>query len=225
MNSDIKGALSMRYFILSLFLCAGCNSELDNKPSAAVSPASEQSAENVKEKVGGKEKVTPPTDSNTVRYSLSAGSSVEWVGSKITKDHSGGFTELSGTASVKNNGELSGFNATVEIKSMFSDSNKLTSHLLDPDFLDLEKFKQSTFTSTEISKSGKPEVTVKGIMEMHGVKNEITFPALITKTETDVTIKAEFKINRQLWGISYPGRPDDLIKDDILLKISLNYGK
>ena len=188
----------MRSIFLSLFILTGCSSELDNKPSATVNKAVEQPSE-VKEGKASTENKTPAkSDSNNVQYTLSAGSSVEWVGSKITKDHSGGFTELSGSAAMTKDGELSEFSTTVEIKSMFSDNNNLTKHLLDPDFLDLDKFKQSTFKSTEISKTDKPEVTVKGILDMHGVKNEITFPATITKSETNVTIKAEFKISKQI---------------------------
>ena len=33
--------------------------------------------------------------------------------------------------------------------------------------------------------------------------------------------KAEFTINRKDFGILYAGMPDDLIKDDVLLKIDL----
>ena len=34
---------------------------------------------------------------------------------------------------------------------------------------------------------------------------------------------AEFKINRKDFGIVYPGRADDLIADDVLLKLNLAY--
>ena len=33
---------------------------------------------------------------------------------------------------------------------------------------------------------------------------------------------AEFTIDRQLWGLAYPGKPDDLIKDQVLIKLDVN---
>ncbi len=33
--------------------------------------------------------------------------------------------------------------------------------------------------------------------------------------------KAEFTINRKEWGIVYAGKPDDLIRDGVVLKIDL----
>jgi hypothetical protein len=36
-----------------------------------------------------------------------------------------------------------------------------------------------------------------------------------------VEVDAEFAINRKDFGIVYPGMPDDLIKDDVLLKLHI----
>ena len=54
--------------------------------------------------------------------------------------------------------------------------------------------------------------TVTGTLDFHGVKKEIGFPATVTMAEGAATIAAEFVLNRQDFGISYPGRKDDLIK-------------
>ena len=40
-------------------------------------------------------------------------------------------------------------------------------------------------------------------------------------TADGVTGTAEFSINRKDFRIVYPGKPDDLIKDDVPLKLSL----
>ena len=34
---------------------------------------------------------------------------------------------------------------------------------------------------------------------------------------------AEFTIDRKQFGIVYPGMPDDLIKDEVLLKLDLSF--
>jgi hypothetical protein len=41
-------------------------------------------------------------------------------------------------------------------------------------------------------------------------------------SETGTQIIAEFSINRQNWGISYPGKPDNLIRDDVVVRFDLN---
>jgi hypothetical protein len=40
-----------------------------------------------------------------------------------------------------------------------------------------------------------------------------------------VDVDAEFVINRKDFGVVYPGMPDDLIKDDVLLKLQLRAKK
>ena len=40
-------------------------------------------------------------------------------------------------------------------------------------------------------------------------------------TDADVTASAEFSINRQDYGINYPGMRDDLIRDLVVIKLSL----
>ena len=39
---------------------------------------------------------------------------------------------------------------------------------------------------------------------------------------SSVDADAEFAINRKDFGVVYPGMPDDLIKDDVLIKLKLH---
>ena len=50
----------------------------------------------------------------------------------------------------------------------------------------------------------------------------VTFPATIKVNAESVDAAAEFAINRKDWGIVYPGKPDDLIKDEVLLKLTIH---
>ena len=56
---------------------------------------------------------------------------------------------------------------------------------------------------------------------MRGVKKSITFPATITVSDADVAVKAEFAINRRDFGINYAGMANDLIRDDVVLRLDL----
>ena len=58
-----------------------------------------------------------------------------------------------------------------------------------------------------------------GNLELHGVTKSIKFPATVKASGDSVEVDAEFAINRKDFGVVYPGMPDDLIKDDVLLKL------
>ena len=67
--------------------------------------------------------------------------------------------------------------------------------------------------------------TVTGDLELHGEKKSISFPATITVTADGVSGTAEFSINRKDFKIVYPGKPDDLIKDDVAIKLAIRAKK
>jgi polyisoprenoid-binding protein YceI len=155
-------------------------------------------------------------------YTISPDNSkVEWTGSKVTGSHDGGFKKFAGEIVVAdNNAEKSQVHIDIDVDSIYSDSDKLTGHLKSPDFFDVAKFPQASFHSTEIKKEGE-KFNVSGDLTMHGVTNRITFPAEI-KTEGDqVSAKAQFSINRMDFGIKYPGKADDLIREEVVIKLDL----
>jgi len=56
---------------------------------------------------------------------------------------------------------------------------------------------------------------------MHGVTKSVTFPARIELKDDGVQAEAEFAINRKDWGIVYPGMANDLIRDEVLMKLDI----
>ena len=201
----------MRVLFLSLMWACG-KSEIDNKKAAQVTEV--KSTEVVEKKsTEAPAKDTP----KAAGWSLDPSSKVEWVGAKVTKDHPGGFKKVTGSAQVEGQ-ELKQITADIEIASLFSDHPKLTKHLLNEDFFEVAKFATASFKSTEISKDN-----IKGVLDLHGIQKELSFPATISISEKSVGIKSEFTINRRLWGINYNGRANDLIKDDVLIKLDVLY--
>jgi polyisoprenoid-binding protein YceI len=95
---------------------------------------------------------------------------------------------------------------------------------LSADLLDSQKFPTASFASTKIEKAAA-DYTVTGNLTLHGVTKSISFPASITAGSTDASVRAEFGINRKDFGIVYPGMPDDLIQDQVLLQIDLKAQK
>ena len=147
-------------------------------------------------------------------------SKVEFVGAKVTASHPGGFTDFAGTLDLADPAEQSQVEITIQTASLFSDKEKLTKHLKSPDFFDVEKFPTATFKSTEIAKTPEGH-EIAGDLTLHGVTKRIRFPASVAATDEQVTADAEFSINRKDFGITYPGLPDDLIRDLVVIKLSL----
>ncbi len=196
---------------LALLVVAGC----DNDPvgdAAKTSPSAPV-----------EEKVQPVEEQAAVQYEINGdNSAVEFVGAKITGKHEGKFTQPSGVvALIDGDPSKSSVNVSIDMDSFSTDSEKLDGHLKSPDFFDVEKYPKSTFVSTNIVKKGELyEVT--GNFELHGVKKSITFPATIEAGKESIKVSAEFGIDRKDYGIVYPGKPDDLIKDEVLIKLSMN---
>lgn len=166
---------------------------------------------------------------SAVKYEFDQSTSkVEWVGSKVTGKHDGGFKTFKGTVDLVDQApEKSSVTVEIDTSSLFSDSEKLDSHLKSPDFFDVAKFSTATFTSTEVTKGGDKGAshTIKGNLTLHGVTKGIAFPATIKTTPTGVDVDAEFAINRKDFGIVYAGKPDDLIRDDVVIKLTIRSQK
>jgi polyisoprenoid-binding protein YceI len=190
--------------LFALLALTGCSNPAEDKPEAKV----EEPAD-----------LAPPSDGDT--YVLSDESSITWVGSKVTGSHDGGFNTFSGEiVLVDGDPAASSVYVLIDATSIWSDHEKLTGHLKSADFFDVENFPTAAFTSTAIAPTGDGyEVT--GNLELHGVNKSVTFPATIAVEEGRITAQAEFFIKRYDFGIVYPGKPDDLIRDEVVIKFDL----
>ena len=152
-------------------------------------------------------------------------SQVEFVGSKVTGKHDGGFKTFTGTIDLVNNKpEESKVSVDIETNSIYADDDKLTGHLKSADFFEVEKYPKATFVSTKITPDaakGAGNYTVTGDFNLHGATKSITFPAKITVSDSDALVESEFSINRKDFGLVYAGKADDLIRDDVVIKLNL----
>jgi len=194
------------FFALITF---GCSDPSANKPKAAVGNASETT----RAKSGGETLTISPENSK-----------VDFQASKVTRTHNGSFKQFSGTIDLVNNDiEQSIVTVNIDTASVTADDDQLTGHLKTPDFFDVAKYPKATFVSTKIASATGANTThnVTGNFDLHGVKKAITFPASIQVAADSVSVNAEFTINRKDFGINYPGKADDLIRDGVVIKLSL----
>jgi polyisoprenoid-binding protein YceI len=155
---------------------------------------------------------------------------VIFVGSKISGVHACKFTDWSGQFTEGKTVEEGTLAITVQTTAMACDFEdptpwtvKLEKHLRSDDFFASEKFPEATFVSTAIAAKADAEAktthTVTGKMNIRGVEKEISFPAVLTAGEEGFKANIEFSLNRKDFGIAYPGKPDDLIRDGVVLKL------
>lgn len=203
-------------FLAGTLLTLGCASEIDNKPAATVEDI--QAAPEGTQQKEVKQPADITSDGEQAVWQQSETSKIEWVGAKVSGDHTGGFETFETTIEMEAS-TLKSISVSIDVNSMYSDNDRLTSHLLSDDFFDVKKFATATFKSTAIEEKSVAGAThlIKGELDLHGVKKALAFPATV-ETADGVQIKAEFTINRMLWGIIYPGKTDDLIKEDVLIK-------
>ncbi len=130
-------------------------------------------------------------------------SKIEFLGKKTDGQHAGGFKkfEVDATADFENpqNGTLL---ITIDATSLWSDDNKLTDHLKNPDFFDVRKHPKIVFKSSSVVADEK-EATLTGKMTMLGKEVEIKVPCKVEISDEAIVVQAEFKIDRTKWGMNY----------------------
>jgi polyisoprenoid-binding protein YceI len=124
-------------------------------------------------------------------------------------------------------------------------NNKLLTHLKSPDFFEVSAHPIATFVITSVApfsgtakdttdprqesiskyKVANPTHTVSGNLTIKGITKNIEFPASIVVSNNSANAIAKFNVDRTQWNIVYPGKPDDLIRNDIHFGISLKAGK
>lgn len=214
------------FVLTAAALASACADPAANKPKATTTAPSSASPANA---------ATAPAATTDVFASFkpkgtaidvdAATSKIEFTGSKVTGKHDGGFKKFVGKIDlVGEKAEDSAVAFEIEMASVFTDADGLTKHLQEADFFEVAKFPKASFVSTKIvpdTAKGAGNFTVTGDMEIRGVKKSITFPAKITVAADAVSVNSEFAINRKDFGIVYAGKADDLIRDDVVLRLDL----
>jgi polyisoprenoid-binding protein YceI len=144
---------------------------------------------------------------------------VKFLGTKPGGKHEGGFKAVKGTASVKDNDPTTlKITLDIDASSLYSDTDKLTTHLKSPDFFDVKTNPKAKFVSTKVEKSGD-EYKITGDLTLLGKTKEITFPAKLSVNADGVTLSSSFTIDRTKWGMTYgAGKIDNDVKLTVSVK-------
>ncbi len=161
---------------------------------------------------------------------------IGWLGTKPVGQHNGEFRLASGSLSVAD-GAVTGGNFVIDINSiknfdLIDDSNgKLVGHLKSADFLDAENHPTAKFEVTKIEALQNDTTgthKVSGNLTLRDSTKNVTFPAKIVVTDSDVTTTANFNIDRTQWGLFYGNDQslgDKFIRPEVNLTLNIKAKK
>lgn len=209
----------MRITIAALALVALATLAACSDPTANYQAASVSEAREVTKEAG-----------NELAFS-NEGSKVEFLSGKVTADHPGGFTKFTGKVVTSDDAKsVKQVEVEIDMDHIWTDdpkkdNAKLTGHLKTGDFFLVKEYPTSRFISTEIKPGGEGGThTVTGNLTMRGETKSISFPATIKVEDGKVRAKAEFKINRHDWKVSFRGAEDNLVRDEVALILDIYAG-
>ncbi len=126
----------------------------------------------------------------------------------ISKVH-GHFREFAVQAWVdENDPSKCRVEAVIKTASIDTGNEKRDAHLRSADFFDAAKYPETTFKSSKVVKSGDGYL-LTGILSMHGVSKELSFPFSVTGKITDPwgkqrgAVEATTTLDRKEYGISW----------------------
>jgi len=112
--------------------------------------------------------------------------------------------------------------------SLEVDHPKLNKHLKTPDLFYAEAHPHSTLASTEVVEGSDVDGsthTVKGTLTIRGKAKLVTFLANVAVADGRLNAKTELALDRQDFGVTDPGRPDDLVQDNVVFTTDLRASK
>jgi len=159
-----------------------------------------------------------------------ATSKIEWVGKKVTGQHSG-IVNFKDGAVVLKAGKLVGGSFTVNMTSLTATDltgeykDKLDGHLKADDFFGTTKFPTAALVIKKIGAKSANVYTATADLTIKGIKQPVTFDM----TVNDDTATTTFNVDRTKYDIRYGSKSffesigDKAISDEFELKVTLKF--
>jgi len=136
---------------------------------------------------------------------------------------SGTFSDMTGRLEIdRDNLAKSSVQAKISLLSVNTSHAKRDEHIKKSDYLDVANFADMQFKSTRIVATDKPnEGEVTGILTLHGVSKELSFPFKILGFGKDpwggerIGIEAKTKIKASDYGFQWGLKPNAPVGDEI----------
>ena len=223
---------NLALMIALLTVCVGCAKDPSKGVPKAQVIAEPAAQEVVKKNTAAKESQTEKAAAGATPVIIELTGKIRFIGSKVTGSHYCDLTR-SGGALTLNGDDLTqaAFSFEAETSAIHCDADsrddwtpKLEEHLVSEDFFWSEKHPKASFKSTAIVANAKGGAThqVTGDLSLRGITRKVTFLATLAADAKGVSGRTEFSINRKDFGIEYAGKADNLVRDNVVLKVSLS---
>jgi len=157
-------------------------------------------------------------------------STIEWIGKKVTGEHTGNISLLKANLEFKDS-KLLGGSFTLDMESITCTdlgdvmAGKLVGHLKSEDFFDVKGFPESTLRFTGVKHIEGYSYSVVANLTIKGVTHPIEFTTRIKEHEATATLK----VDRTLYDVRYGSASffdnigDKAIDDIFEIKVNLVY--
>jgi polyisoprenoid-binding protein YceI len=140
----------------------------------------------------------------------------------IVSKTSGTFSDITGKILIDRENLANSFvDAKINMLSVNTSLTKRDDHIKKPEYLDVEKFAEMTFVSKKIEAKSNTEGIMTGVLKLHGIAKEITFPIKVLGFGSDPWggyrsgFEAHTSIKASDFGFTWPLKKDAPVGDDI----------
>ena len=140
----------------------------------------------------------------------------------MVSETSGTFSDITGKVLIDSaNLANSSVHAKINMLSVNSSHTKRDDHIKKADYLDVEKFAEMTFVSKKIVANSNTEGVMTGVLTMHGVAKEMTFPFKVLGFGVDPVggyrtgFEAKTSLKASDFGFGWGIKPKASLGDDI----------
>ncbi|PRQ02428.1 hypothetical protein ENSA5_23550 [Enhygromyxa salina] len=185
-------------------------------------PSSDRAAEAGTDSGAAEAASAEPTTSEALEVDRSQ-SKVGFAVARATVGHVGHFKQFESKLRLED-GHPVALEINVELGSVAADRKGLTQHLKSPDFFHVDQFPSASFAAERITPKTDAEpgsYEVSGTMRLHGVTQELEFPAAIDVEAERVVGRATLEISAKAFGIDYEGMEAELAEDAVQLEVEL----
>jgi polyisoprenoid-binding protein YceI len=145
-----------------------------------------------------------------------------WNVRHVASKTSGTFSDITGKIIIDSeNLANSSVEAKINMLSVNSSHAKRDKHIKEADYLDTEKFATATFVSKKIEATSNTEGVMTGVLTMHGVAKEMTFPFKVLGFGNDpwggyrTGFEAKTSLKASDFGFGWGIKPNASVGDDI----------
>ena len=145
-----------------------------------------------------------------------------WSLRHVASKTSGTFSDITGKIMIDaDNLANSSIEAKINMLSVNSSHAKRDKHIKEADYLDTDKFATATFISKKIVATSNSEGVMTGVLTMHGVAKEMTFPFKVLGFGIDPWggyrsgFEAKTSLKASDFGFGWGIKPNASVGDDI----------